>query len=436
MNNPAEKTNGRSARKAAAKVLAEVLAGRSLAAVLPAYLERMDKQDRPLCQELVYSTLREYPRLVALSDQLLKKPMKQKDQDIYALILLGLQQLSGSRVADHAAVSETVEVTKALKKQWATGFVNGVLRSYQRDAEKLEAALDAAATLALPTWLHQFLACDYPAVLPQIAAAYRNKPPLTLRVNVNKTSPQDYLESLASEGIEATQDDGVPTAITLERARDVFQLPNFEAGFCSVQDASAQLAAMLLEPRAGESVLDACAAPGGKTCHIAEMAPDLAKLDAWDISEDRLERVIENQERLGLTFDVTVMDASQPEMTEPAYDAILVDAPCSATGVIRRNPDVKVTRTASDVLKFAKQQRAILSGLWPLLKPGGRLLYATCSIMPAENDEVVDWALQTLPNAELAAISAPGAQTTRNGVQRIPDAMGGDGLYYSLLRKL
>ena len=423
-----------SPRAAAARLLAEVLDGQSLATLLPKGLERVDDNARALARELIYGSLREWPRLEALVQQRLQKPLKRKDNDIFALMVIGLHQLSAMRLPVHAAVSETVATARELKKPWATGLINGVLRSWQREHTAMESALRRSDADAMPGWLWQQIRREWPDQAEQIFLAARSHPPMTLRVNVSRTTRDNAVETLKQAGIDVKPSPTVPTAISLDTPMDVTAIPGFEQGLVSVQDESAQLAALLLAPQSGEAILDACAAPGGKTGHLLEMTQDLA-VTAADISETRLARIQDNCRRLGFEPELICLDAAnpQPTLSPSSFDAILADVPCSATGVIRRNPDIKLLRQPEDPESFAEQQRAILSGLWPLLREGGRLLYCTCSILRTENDAVVEWALTHLPGAELRTIEAPGAVATALGNQRLPHATGGDGLFFALI---
>ncbi|EED35504.1 ribosomal RNA small subunit methyltransferase B [Luminiphilus syltensis NOR5-1B] len=414
-----------------------MLNGRSLAAVLPSHLASVDSGQRPLVMELVYSTLREWPLLEGISRQLLRKPLRKKDADVHALVLLGLQQLRGTRIAHHAAVSETVAVCRELRKNWATGLVNGVLRTYQRQTAELIDNLSPAEKAALPEWMYQQLAKEWPHHLTKIAAASSSRPPMSLRINTRLCSPEEYKQRLHAEGIAFSADGLSNTAVTLARPIDVESVPGFTAGQISVQDVSAQLAAILLDAKPGETVLDACAAPGGKSCHIAERQPELKTLIAADIDAKRLEKVIANRDRLGLGFDCIAMDAAHPgdELGVGRFDAIVADVPCSATGVLRRNPDIKIHRGKTDIRHFAQQQTDITHGLWPLLKPGGRLLYVTCSILRAENDAQVEAFLEHHEDAAVEPFDTEVGIATEYGQQVLPAAEGGDGLYFSLIRR-
>ncbi|MEZ5502825.1 MAG: 16S rRNA (cytosine(967)-C(5))-methyltransferase RsmB [Halioglobus sp.] len=396
-------------RAAAAAVIGDVLGGQSLSQALPARLERVTERDRALLQQLSYGSLRQSPRLLALLAQLLDKPLRDKDRDVQGLLLCGLYQLDNMRVPDHAAVAATVGASGALKKPWAKGLANAVLRRYLREREALSQTLDPASAACHPAWLYDKIREQWPASASAILQAGNEQPPLTLRVNSSRVAVTDCLASLRSHGIAAAVGNLSPQAITLAQAMDVRALPGFTQGLVSVQDEAAQLAAPLLQPGAGERVLDACAAPGGKTCHILELQPGLAELVAMDVDEARLQKVAENLSRLGLQATLLPGNAAHPpaQLAPSSFDRILADAPCSASGVVRRHPDIKVLRRAGDISQFAEQQNAILRGLWPLLKAGGTLLYATCSILNEENSLVVLQFLREHANAELANRAVP-----------------------------
>ena len=423
-------------RAVAARIIGRVLAGQSLNRLLPDALDATDTAQRPLCQELVYGTLREWPCLTEVCVSFLDKPLRRKDQDVMALLCVGLYELQHLNTPSHAVVSETVNAARALKKPWATGMVNGVLRAFQRKADTANEALSRAAQFALPDWLYGELCVQYGDTAEQIALAARHRPPMTLRVNRLKSVRDDYLQILAEAGIEATPCSVSEDGIVLNRPVDVALLPGFAEGVASVQDSAAQLVAQLMAPKPGERILDACSAPGGKACNLLEHQPALEELVALDISESRLQRVVENSARLNLQLTPLVADASElPEtLLAKPFDAILADVPCSATGVIRRNPDIKILREPSDIAAFATQQLAILEGLWPALKPGGRLLYVTCSLLVAENDDVIE-AFASTHNAHTVAIELEAGVARRHGWQSLPDRDGSDGLYFAMLLK-
>lgn len=428
---------GLDCRAACATVLAQVLSGKSLSQALPPMLEQVKSRDRGLLQQLCYGTLRDFQHLEGLLQTLLAKPLKAKDSDIQGLLMAGLYQLNDTRIPDHAAVAATVDATRALKKAWARGLSNAVLRRYLRERDSLEAQLSPAQKAAHPPWLYKAIHQAWPDAAEQVIAANNEHPPLTLRVNRQRGSRDDYLQMLSEHDIAATPGTLSPDAIYLQQGRDVSSLPGFDAGLVSVQDEAAQLAAIVLAAKPGEHILDACAAPGGKSCHILELQPEVATLHAADIDEQRLLRVNENLERLGLTAQLLTMDGSRPNETllPGSLDRILVDAPCSASGVIRRHPDIKLLRRAADIPALAEQQLAILHGLWPLLKPGGTMLYVTCSVLHEENDQVINPFLAATPDASLAAIDADWGLPTATGRQLLPTSLGTDGLFFSRVKK-
>lgn len=424
-------------RAAAAQVIGEVLGGKSLNQALPPRLLKVAERDRGLLQQLCYGSLRQAPRLQALLAQLLDKPLRDKDRDVQGLLLCGLYQLESTRIPDHAAVAATVGAVRALKKNWAKNMSNAVLRRFLREREQLSLALDEAAQANHPPWLFREISRQWPAAASQIMDANNLQPPMTLRVNRRRLTREAYLAKLASAGISAEAGALCPDAICLEQPCDVSQLPGFAEGEVSVQDEAAQLAAVLLAAAPGERVLDACAAPGGKSCHILELEPAIAELVAMDIDETRLHRVTENLERLELSATLLAADAANlPAQLEAAsFDRILVDAPCSATGVIRRHPDIKLLRRQKDLDSFADQQRHILEGLWPALKVGGSLLYATCSIFDQENSQSVRGFLDHCPGAQLVPLEGDWGHPASCGRQLLPSPGGPDGLFYALLRK-
>lgn len=428
--------SGYGVRATAATVLARVLEGSTLDAPLARAQENLADRDRPLLAQLCYGSLRLAPRLQALLTQLVDRPLRDRDRDIQALLLLGLYQLSDSRIPDHAAVSATVDATRELGKPWAKGLVNAVLRRYRRDAAKLEAALDPAAAAAHPAWLYQALQDAWPDPLPSLLAVNNSQPPMTLRVNLSRGSREEWMARLATAGVPARAGALTREAVYLTQPVAVDQLPGFYQGAASVQDEAAQLAAQLLGIAPGQHVLDACAAPGGKTCHLLEMEPDLGSVTAMDIDAVRLQRVRDNLERLGLQARLVAADATGAAAALPGqqFDRILLDAPCSATGVIRRHPDIKLLRKARDIAAFATQQLGILDGVWPSLRSGGRLLYVTCSVLPAENEAVIATFLAQRDDAR--EIPLPDIGNARpHGRQILPQQDGPDGLYFALLEK-
>ena len=416
-----------------------VLEGRSLDDALASMPEPLEERDRALAAELSYGVCRWYRRLDALVAGLLRKPFKRGDRDLHVLLLLGAYQLFYSRVPPHAALSTTVEATRALGKGWASKLVNGVLRRLQREYETLARRVDAdeAVRHAQPDWLYQAIRAAWPQHFPRILSALQQRPTLTLRVDLNQVGRADYLHQLTTAGIPARAHATVPSALVLDSPVGVDRLPGFAQGLVSVQDAGAQLAGSFLDLQPGQRVLDACAAPGGKTLDILQRVPGL-RVTALDIDAGRLSRVAENLTRAGCEAELQVGDASDPPDSgwgNGRYDRILIDAPCSATGVMRRHPDIRLLRRADDVTALVDRQAAILDAMWSLLLPGGRLLYASCSLLPAENGQQVDAFCRR--HEDMQAVELPLTTGIRagKGVQLLPGVDDTDGFFYAALHR-
>ena len=428
-------------RLAAAKALAAVLNGKaSLNSSLPTQLDKVEDRDRGFTQDLAFGTARWQPRLSALAAKLLQKPFKAADADVEALLLVGLYQLLYTRVPAHAAIGETVGCADKLKKPWAKALLNAVLRRAQRESEALLAELehDPVVRTAHPRWLQKSLKAFWPEQWEAICAANNAHPPMILRVNRRHHHRDAYLQLLTDAGINATPCVYSPDGIVLEAAADVRGLPGFAEGWISVQDEAAQLAADLLDLAPGQRVLDACCAPGGKTCHILEVEKDLAGVVAVDLEAKRLVRVRENLARLGLSADLIAADGRETATwwDGKPFQRILLDAPCSATGVIRRHPDIKLTRQPDDIAALAVLQGELLDALWPTLEVGGILLYATCSTLPTENTEVIEAFLARTSGArELDLATAAGIKQP-HGRQLLAQEGGHDGFYYAKLIKI
>ena len=434
-------------RAEAATALESVVTdGRSLDSALALAEEKIGEKDRPMLRMLVYGSLRHHFRLREQLGLLLDRPLKKRDKVVESLLVIGFFQLTDTRVPDHAAVSMTVEAARVLRRPKFAGLINAVLRNFQRKDIANKDPRNDESTFNHPGWLIERLRRDWPDDWQSIAAANNERAPKWLRVNVARTSVDDYLDSLAASGtdgeISGQLIDGVPQAIRLASPVPVNELPGFADGVVSVQDAGAQLAAPWLLHGGGERVLDACAAPGGKTCHLLELLGPQADLTAIDIEEDRLSRVRENLARQGLAATVIAADAAEPESWWDGvpYDRILLDAPCSATGVIRRHPDIKVLRRDSDVAALANLQRAMLDALWQALAPGGRLLYVTCSVLAAENEKVVSDFLAANADASedkvLHDYNIRALMCARSaGFQVLPGTQGLDGFYFAALEK-
>jgi len=428
-------------RLAAAKALAAVLSGKaSLNSSLPTQLDKVEDRDRGFTQDLAFGTARWQPRLSALAEKLLQKPFKAADADVEALLLVGLYQLLYTRVPAHAAIGETVGCADKLKKPWAKGLLNAVLRNAQRESETIFAELerDPVVRTAHPRWLQKSLKAFWPEQWEAICEANNAHPPMILRVNRRHHSRDVYLGLLTEAGIAATPCVYSRDGIILEAAADVRSLPGFAEGWISVQDEAAQLAADLLDLAPGQRVLDACCAPGGKTCHILEAEPALAGVVAVDLEAKRLVRVKENLERLGLNAELIAADGRDTEKwwDGKPFQRILLDAPCSATGVIRRHPDIKLTRQPDDIVALAQLQGELLDAMWKTLEVGGILLYATCSTLPTENTEVITAFLERTPGARELDLATTAGIKQPHGRQLLAQQGGHDGFYYAKLIKI
>lgn len=428
-------------RAIAAKIIYKVIAQqKSLDQVLPEYCDsKIAERDRALIQELCYGTLRWYPQLDFFARTLLQKDTKKLDSLVHALLLIGLYQLIYLRIPDHAAIAETVSAARILKKNWATTVVNAILREFLRQKESLMQtnADNLAVKYAHPEWLIQMLQTAWPKDWQMILENNNAYPPMHLRVNLRDTSRDAYLQKLTAAKLAATVCQVNKSGITLATPTDVTKLPGFNKGLVSVQDLAAQLAAELLELKPGQWVLDACAAPGGKTAHILETEPKLAELVALDISEERLVKVSANLQRLNLHAKLVGGDMLNPMAwwDGKPFTRILLDAPCSATGVIRRHPDIKILRQAADIEQLAIKQLAMLEAAWQLLAADGILLYATCSILPQENSAVIAHFLAKHRDAHEISIDISWGSKTAHGRQIFPLANGPDGFYYAKIQK-
>lgn len=421
-------------RAAAAKVIYQVVdQGQSLSNVLPAAQQEIKDRDQALLQEICYGVLRWLPRLESITNKLMDKPLKGKQRVFHHLILVGLYQLGHMRIPAHAAVAETVNATKNLKKPQLRGLINAILRNYQRQQESLDqhAISHDAGRYGHPSWIVKMLKASYPEQLEAIVDANNTKAPMWLRVNRQHHNRDQYRALLDEAGIATELHPQASDALRLLKPCDVTQLPGFADGWVSVQDAAAQLAVEYLQPQAGELILDCCAAPGGKTAHIMERQPD-TQVVAIDCDDNRLARVHDNLKRLKLDAQVLCADARYPSQwwQGDKFDRILLDAPCSATGVIRRHPDIKWLRRADDIAALATLQAEIFDAMWQQLKSGGTLVYATCSITPQENSEQVKAFLARTPDATLVD-----SDPANPGRQILPGEEQMDGFYYAVLTK-
>ncbi|WP_437889929.1 16S rRNA (cytosine(967)-C(5))-methyltransferase RsmB [Phytobacter sp. V91] len=421
-------------RSLAAQAIEQVVEkGQSLSSVLPPLQQKVSDKDKSLLQELCFGVLRTLPQLDWLIHKLMARPMTGKQRTLHYLIMVGLYQLLHTRIPAHAALAETVEGAVAIKRPQLKGLINGVLRQFQRQQEELLAEFAQSNQQYLhPDWLLQRIQRAYPQQWQQIIEANNQRPPMWLRVNRQHHSRAAWQSLLEENGMQGFAHETYPDAVRLETPTAVHSLPGFEEGWVTVQDAAAQRCVTFLEPENGERILDLCAAPGGKTTHILEVAPQ-ASVIAVDIDEQRLSRVYDNLKRLGMKADVKQGDGRYPAQwcADEKFDRILLDAPCSATGVIRRHPDIKWLRRDRDIKELAQLQAEILDAIWPHLKSGGTLVYATCSILPEENSQQISAFLKRTPDAQLSVTGTTG----QPGLQNLPGAEEGDGFFYAKLLK-
>ena len=431
-------------RKLAIEVIQQVVKnGRSLNALLPLALPKLQPREQGLLQELTYGVIRWMVRLEAILALLLERPLKTRDMDIKLILLAGIYQLLYTRIPDHAAVSTSVELVNQSGKSWARGLVNGVLRRFIREGAQIEASVDKdiCVKTAYPQWLCRRVQADWSHNAVQLLEAGNQRASMSLRVNTLKGTREDYCALLDHSNIKYSLPDWSSVAVVLDSAVETSALPGYDQGLVSVQDLAAQNAAVLLDVQPGMRVLDACAAPGGKTAHIYESCPKLKRLLALDISPGRLQTLAENLERLGIgakSVEWKAVDVADTAVMRRygQFDRILLDAPCSATGVIRRHPDIKLLRRDSDIEDLVRIQQKILENLWPLLAPGGMLLYSTCSILHQENKNQITQFLATHADAELDLSPGPvlNAIPVQAGWQVMTGHLGMDGFFYAPLR--
>lgn len=429
-------------RALAALTLAPVLAGKSsLGEPFDENILKLSVPDRSLFQELCFGCLRHFHSLECISNCLLDTPLRPKDQDIFALILLGLYQLKYLRVPDHAAISESVAAAKELRKPWASKLINAVLRNYRRREKALDQQLsdDATYKWSHPKWLRERIAQAWPQHWKSILRANNTQPPLTIRVNTHKTPIGIYLQYLRQKGIEFCETSLSHQGLRLFCRGMIQDIPGYDAGLFSVQDEGAQIAASLLSLAQGSRVLDACSAPGGKAAHILEMDPLLNELVCIEVDSKRMLRVEENLARLNQTATLLVEDACNVDKwwDGKVFDGIILDVPCSATGVIRRHPDIKLLRRSTDLAKLVELQAHLLRAVWQTLAPGGILVYASCSILPEENEILVQSFIDEQADALHDPISANWGIERPCGRQLFPEEAGHDGFYYArIIKKL
>jgi 16S rRNA (cytosine967-C5)-methyltransferase len=419
-----------------------VSGGQSLDAAIVENEGRVAQNDRPLLRMLCFGTLRHHWRLRSWADQLLTRPLKRRDRVVNALLTIGLYQLVSTRIPDHAVVSQTVEATRQLRRPKLAGLINACLRRFMREEIAASEAQDETVHWNHPQWLIDRLKTDWPEDWQAILAANNERAPMWLRANASRQSAAAYVRKLAAADIAAELLPGVPDAVRLAEPISVEDLPGFSDGDSSVQDAAAQIAGRWLSTDLQGRLLDACAAPGGKSGHLLELGGDAVTLVAVDSDPSRIASISENLARIGRDATIIAADASNPEewWDGAPFDGILLDAPCSASGVIRRHPDIKLLRRESDLEGLSALQERLLRALWPLLAPGGRLLYATCSVITAENEAVVGQFLKdhgdalendVLPNNNIRDLM----RRRVCGYQILPGSADMDGFYYACLEK-
>ena len=434
-----------SARSLAAYAVARVLReGVTLDAALKGALATADPKLAPSVRSLSYGAVRGYYRHEAILGRLLSVPVRSLDFLVRALLSVALYELEDDRTPEYAVVDAAVQTAKATDAVRAAGLINAVLRRYLRERKSLDAeiARNPATRHASPVWLADRLRADWPVRWTQLLAAGDAQAPMWLRVNCRLGTTDGYLEKLREAGIVARAEDRVPQAVLLDAPCDVHELPGFAEGLVSVQDLGAQCVAFPLGLAAGQRVLDACAAPGGKTALMAEREPALAKLVAVDIDPQRLARVRDNLNRGKLSAELVAGDAGSPDAWWDGvpFDRILLDAPCSALGVIRRHPDIRLRKSPSDIDKLPQLQARLLAAAWRLLAPGGRLVYATCTVTRSENrDLIAEFLRGTADAASLPAEQWEGwpnlGEADAFGRQILPGEAGADGFYYAALTK-
>lgn len=423
----------------AANAVNQVLSGRNLTLALPAALASFPNatpQQRGAAADLSYATLRFYGEVNAYLTLLLEKPLT--DDRIQALLLVAIYQLLHDKAEAFTVVNQAVHAVSQLRKpapkSWAKGLVNAILRNFLRKKDALSAQLtnSEVAVYSYPQWWVNKIRAQYPVHWQAMLAAGNQHPPMTLRVNVNKISINDYLQLLVTQDMEATAIGG--QAVVLNKPLPVEKIPGFSEGMVSVQDYGAQLAAQLLDAESGMRVLDACCAPGGKTGHILELSD--VELTAMDSDAERLQRVQENLNRLELRANLLAADAAGTDWYDGRpFDRILADVPCTASGIVRRHVDIKWLRREADVASFTAQQAKILPNLWQLLAKGGKLLYVTCSVFHEENQKQVDKFLSQHPDARQLPLSLGSCKNlTQQDGQLIPSTAH-DGFFYALLQK-
>ena len=429
-------------RAIAAQILRDVVIKKHTLCFTHEQLANMSAAQVSWIKQVCFGCCRYYFQLEAILNQLLHEPLPAKHADIHCLLILGLYQIQHLSTPHHAAVNETVAAAKNLKKIWAKGLCNKVLRKFIKKQKAIISVINEIpqARYGHPGWLIDLLKEAWPSEWESILEQNNQPPPLFLRVNRQKTSRHEYITLLKEHGLSATTSDDTTDGILLSDARPVNEIPKFSEGYSSVQDVSGQRILDLMALAPEQTVLDACAAPGSKTCHMLEVEPKLKKVVAVDMDAKRLLKIKENMIRLQLSSDPCRMILanachSKEWWDGELYDRILLDAPCSSTGVIRRHPDIKLCRTPEDIAHITKQQKHLLHSLWPLLKPGGRLIYSTCSILPQENEAQIKQFLKDHSDSKLVKPKLAVGEALPFGHQCFPSENETDGFFYSILQK-
>lgn len=407
----------------------------NLDALLRKHSKSLSSNDKKFMQAICYGVCREWFHLDEIESNLLDKPLKARDQILSAIVRCGIYELGWMGSKEHAVVSEYVDITLTAGRPWARGLINAVLRQFIRNRSGLKMERHSAQTLwNHPAWLIETIQTSWPDYWEQILVENNVHPPMTLRTNRKKLNRDHYIKSLASQGVKS-EPGSSPDSVRLTEPVAVEALDGFIEGLVSVQDESSQWASIILDPQNDERILDACAAPGGKTCHLLEIAD--SHITALDVSERRLSRIRENLVRLGLRADLIAADASQTDSwwDKVPFDAVLLDLPCSATGVIRRKPDVRLMRSEATLKSLLGMQAMILDATWRTLRVGGRFLVTTCSVLPQENQHQIRKFLDRHPDAALVQIKGAPGIDTKFGIQHFPIHTGGDGFFYALLVK-
>jgi len=396
-----------------------------------------DRKNQSIFREIAYGTCRHFPHIDWYLGMLLERPLRKKDRILHFLLAVGIYQIEHMRTPDYAVLNEAVEAAASLGRNWARKLINGVLRNYLRERNHYDLSkMPEHQIHAFPEFLFDCFKSDWPEGYPEIVQASNTHPPLTLRVNLEKTSRDMAAQALQENSMACVATRDSPVGLTLSSPVPVKKIPGFSQGDVSVQDESAQLAALELEGDEKLNVLDACAAPGGKTTHLIELFPKSCTITAVDL-DYRCTLIHQNLARLGFQANVVAGDLLKPETwwTGDPYDRILLDVPCSGSGVIRRHPDIKYRRKPEDLERFHMLQTSMLASVWELLRPGGLVLYVTCSIFHRENDDVVAGFIGQGDDREVQAMDKIPGIATRFGIQRLPGFGDGDGFYYCKIRK-